>query len=160
MARRVIAELIGTFALLMVDVGGVRDQSEALGTNAWGDTVNGFGAFLVEVLLTFLLVFVVLRVTQADATPGFAGLAIGLVLTVIHLVGIPLTGTSVNPARSIGPAIFEVSALPQLWLFVVAPLVGAVIAFALRRALGAPDRTVADADPTTATPGNDPGDRS
>ena len=70
---------------------------------------------------------VVLLVTRADAAPGVAGLAIGLTLTVIHLVGIPLTGTSVNPARSIGPALFEGGpALAQLWLFVVAPLLGAV----------------------------------
>ena len=70
-----------------------------------------------------------LLVTRADAAPGFGGLAIGLVLTVIHLVGIPLTGTSVNPARSIGPALFEGgAALGQLLLVVVAALLGAVLA--------------------------------
>jgi aquaporin Z len=76
-----------------------------------------------------LLVLVVLMVTGRAAAPGFAGLAIGLSLTVIHLVGIPLTGTSVNPARSLGPALFEGhQALSQLWLFLLAPLVGAIAA--------------------------------
>jgi aquaporin Z len=130
----VVAQLVGAVVAggllrLLVDVGGIQDQTRVLGTNGWGETVNGVGAFVVEVLLTFLLVAVVLLVTRPDAAPGFAGLAIGLVLTVIHLVGIPLTGTSVNPARSIGPALFEGgAALSQLWLFVLAPLLGAVLA--------------------------------
>ena len=154
MAAQVVgAALAGGVLRFMVTAGGVRDQTGALGTNAWGKTVNGLGAFVVEVLLTFLLVFVVLLVTSRDAAPGFAGLAIGLVLTVIHLVGIPLTGTSVNPARSIGPALFEPAALGQLWLFVVAPLVGAVLAFAVGRALiAALDVNSRDGDPTSATP--------
>ena len=86
------------------------------------------GALGAEVVLTFLFVFVVLAVTDRAATPGFAGLAIGLALTVVHLVGIPLTGTSVNPARSTGPAIFVGGwALSQLWLFWVAPILGAIL---------------------------------
>jgi len=154
MAAQVVgAALAGGVLRFMVTAGGVRDQTGALGTNAWGKTVNGLGAFVVEVLLTFLLVFVVLLVTSRDAAPGFAGLAIGLVLTVIHLVGIPLTGTSVNPARSIGPALFEPAALGQLWLFVVAPLAGAVLAFAVSRVLiSALDVKSRDGDPTSATP--------
>ncbi|KOG90685.1 porin, partial [Streptomyces varsoviensis] len=89
------------------------------------------GAFLAEVILTFLLVFVVLAVTHRVAVVGFDGLPIGIALAVIHLVGIPLTGTSVNPARSLGPALFAGGdALSQLWLFIVAPLVGAAIAAA------------------------------
>jgi aquaporin Z len=93
--------------------------------------VNAGGAFVVEVLLTALLVVVVLLVTGTASAPGFAGLAIGLTLTVIHLVGIPLTGTSVNPARSIGPALFAGStALGHLWLFIVAPLIGALVGYA------------------------------
>ena len=137
----VVAQLVGAVVAggllrLLVDVGGVKDQTRVLGTNGWGETVNGVGAFVVEVLLTFLLVAVELLVTRTDAAPGFAGLAIGLVLTVIHLVGIPLTGTSVNPARSIGPALFEGGpALAQLWLFVVAPLLGAVLAAGVVRVL-------------------------
>jgi len=146
------AALAGGMLKLMVTAGGVRDQTGALGTNAWGTTVNGFGAFVIEALLTFLLVFVVLLVTARDAAPGFAGLAIGLVLTVIHLVGIPLTGTSVNPARSIGPALFEPAALGQLWLFVVAPLVGAVLAVAVSRALVVPVLDIArHSNPASAT---------
>ncbi|HWM58956.1 MAG TPA: aquaporin [Pseudonocardia sp.] len=146
------AALAGGMLKLMVTAGGVRDQTGALGTNAWGTTVYGFGAFVIEALLTFLLVFVVLLVTARDAAPGFAGLAIGLVLTVIHLVGIPLTGTSVNPARSIGPALFEPAALGQLWLFVVAPLVGAVPAVAVSRALVLPVLDIArHSNPASAT---------
>ena len=114
---------------------------------AWGKTVNGGGAFVIEVLLTALLVLVVLLVTGRATAPGFAGLAIGLTLTVLHLVGIPLTGTSVNPARSIGPALFEGGeALKQLWLFIVAPLVGAVVAFAVWPVV----RADGDADPQRA----------
>jgi aquaporin Z len=154
MAAQVVgAALAGGVLRFMVTAGGVRDQTGALGTNAWGKTVNGLGAFVVEVLLTFLLVLVVLLVTSRDAAPGFAGVAIGLVLTVIHLVGIPLTGTSVNPARSIGPALVEPAALGQLWLFVVAPLVGAVLAFAVSRVLiSAQDVKSRHGDPTSATP--------
>jgi aquaporin Z len=135
-AQLVGAVVAGGVLRLLVSVGGVRDQTQLLGTNGWGETVNGVGAFVVEVLLTFLLVTVVLLVTWSDAAPGFGGLAIGLVLTVIHLVGIPLTGTSVNPARSIGPALFEGgAALAQLWLFVLAPLLGAVLAAGVVTAL-------------------------
>lgn len=150
-AQVVGAAVAGGLLKLMVTAGGVRDQTGGLGTNAWGKTVNGLGAFVAEVLLTFLLVFVVLRVTSRDAAPGFAGLAIGLVLTVIHLVGIPLTGTSVNPARSIGPALFEPAALGQLWLFIVAPLVGAVLAYAVHQMLTATSSSRV-ADPVAATP--------
>lgn len=92
--------------------------------------LNGTGAFLAEVVLTFLFVYVVLAVTGRMATaPGVAGVAIGIALVVVHLIGIPLTGTSVNPARSLGPALFVGGdALEQLWLFIVAPLVGGAIA--------------------------------
>jgi aquaporin Z len=146
------AVLAGGLLRLMVSAGGVRDQTGALGTNSWGDSVNLFGAFLIEVLLTFLLVLVVLMVTRQDAAPGFAGLAIGLVLAAIHLVGIPLTGTSVNPARSIGPALFEgTAALSQLWLFILAPLVGAAVAVVVARALPTGAHSKAE-DPTSATP--------
>jgi aquaporin Z len=82
-----------------------------------------------EVVLTFLFVFVVLAVTDRAATPGFGGLAIGVALTVVHLVGIPLTGTSVNPARSLGPALIVAGdAIRQAWVFIVAPLVGGILA--------------------------------
>jgi aquaporin Z len=90
---------------------------------------NLTAAFLVEVILTAFLVLTVLGATALEAPVGFAGIPIGLVLVLIHLVGIPVTNTSVNPARSIGPAIFVGDwALSQLWLFIVAPLIGAVLA--------------------------------
>ncbi|WNI25752.1 MIP family channel protein [Streptomyces sp. ITFR-16] len=133
-----IAQFIGGIAgaallfLLAKQVPGLKTSGK-FGSNGYGDRsdvhINLGGAFLAEVVLTFLLVFVVLAVTHKVAVIGFDGLPIGLSLTVIHLVGIPLTGTSVNPARSLGPAIFAGgAALSQLWLFLVAPLVGGVIA--------------------------------
>jgi aquaporin Z len=100
-------------------------------------------AFLAEVVLTFLLVFTVLGATDVHAPVGFAGLGIGLVLTLIHLIGIPIDNLSVNPARSIGPAIFVGGwALGQLWLFLVAPLVGGAIAAGAYQVLHLPAPTV------------------
>lgn len=113
----------------MVSSGDVTDQTGALGTNDWDGTINAGGTFVLEVVLTFLFVLVVLLVTGRAAAPGFAGLAIGLTLAAVHLVGIPLDGTSVNPARSLGPALFEGGdPLTHVWMFIVAPLVGGAIA--------------------------------
>lgn len=91
---------------------------------------NACGAFIVEAVLTFVFLLVILGSTDERANTKFAGLAIGLCLTLIHLISIPLTNTSVNPARSISQAIFSENALalPQLWLFIVAPLIGAGLA--------------------------------
>src|SRR5262249_11142388 len=87
---------------------------------------------------TAIFVFIVLRVTSATANAATAAIAIGLTLTVVHLVGIPITGTSVNPARSLGPAlVVGGTALSQVWLFIVAPLVGGVFAAGLHRLLDA-----------------------
>ncbi len=110
-------------------------------TGAGTFAANGYGehspggynlaaAFVAEVVLTFFFLAVILGSTDKRAPAGFAGLAIGLCLTLIHLVGIPITNTSVNPARSLGPALFAEGgwALGQLWLFWVAPIVGAAIA--------------------------------
>jgi aquaporin Z len=104
-----------------------------LGTDGWGAHsiigLNAGGAFAAETILTFLFVLVVLAATSHVASAGFAGLAIGMALTVVHLIGIPLTGTSVNPARSLGPAlIVGGDALSQVWLFIVAPLLGGILA--------------------------------
>lgn len=104
-----------------------------LGTDGWGgDSIIRIGlggAFLAEVVLTAMFVFVVLTVTGKTGNATTAGLAIGLALTVAHLIGIPITGTSVNPARALGPAlIVGGTALHQVWLFIVAPLVGGAIA--------------------------------
>lgn len=92
--------------------------------------ISAGGAFAIEAVLTFVFLMVILGATDERANGKFAGLAIGLCLTLIHLISIPLTNTSVNPARSISQALFSDSALawPQLWLFIVAPLVGAGLA--------------------------------
>ncbi len=101
----------------------------------------GFGAALItEVVMTFFFLVVILGVTSKAAAPGFAGLAIGLALTLIHLVSIPVTNTSVNPARSTGQALFVGGwALQQLWLFWVAPIAGAVLAGLVSRFLNEED---------------------
>ena len=100
---------------------------------------NCLGAFLTEAILTFIFLIVILGVTDSRHENGkFGGLAIGLTLVLIHLISIPLTNTSVNPARSIGVAFFSENAyaLPQLWLFIVAPLVGAGLAGLAYKCLG------------------------
>jgi aquaporin Z len=107
-----------------------------LGADGWGSHslihVSAGGAFIAEVVLTALFVFVILVVTGKAGNPATAGFVIGLTLTVVHLIGIPITGTSVNPARSLGPAvILGGSALSQVWLFIVAPLAGAAVAAAV-----------------------------
>lgn len=101
----------------------------------------GLGAaLLAETVLTAMLVLTVLGATDIKAPAGFAGLPIGLVLVLVHLVGIPITNTSVNPARSIGPALFVGGwALGQLWLFVLAPLLGAALAVGVYRMMRQPD---------------------
>jgi len=109
-----------------------------LGADGYGDLsitrINAVGAFIVEIVLTFLFVLAVLAITAHRANGAVAGLGIGLSLTVAHLLGIPFTGTSVNPARSFGPAlIVGHQALSQVWLFIVAPLVGALLAAAAAR---------------------------
>ncbi len=125
----------GGLLALFVSSFGVTDYTGALGTNSYDNgAINMAGAFVLEATLTAAFVLVILLVTERVAAPGFAGLAIGFTLTLVHLVGIPLTGTSVNPARSLGPALFEGgTALSQVWLFILAPLVGGVIAWALWR---------------------------
>lgn len=102
---------------------------EGTGANSYSDG-HLFPAFIAEMVFTFIFVLVVLGATsKMNMTPGFAGLAIGLTLALVHIICIPITGTSVNPARSIGPALFEGgAALCQLWLFIVAPFIGCAIA--------------------------------
>lgn len=109
------------------------NKGVGLGTDGFGAQsmvhLNGGGAFAAEVVLTFMFVLVVLQVTRNTASAAMAGLAIGLALTTVHLVGIPLTGTSVNPARSLGPAVMiRGVALSQVWLFLVAPAIGGALA--------------------------------
>jgi aquaporin Z len=118
--------------------GGFIIATSGLGQNGWGAGYGGgynlTSAFLYEVIATFLFLVVILGSTQKAAPGGFAGLVIGLTLVVIHLLGIHITGTSVNPARSLGSAVFVGGkALEQLWLFWVAPLIGAAAAGLLFR---------------------------
>ena len=125
--------LAGAVLLLVVNVVAAPDLTGALGSNGVANAGGVGGAFLVEAIATFLFVLVVLGTTDAKVGAGnFAGLAIGLTLILIHLVCINLTGTSVNPARSIGPALFAGGqALKDVWVFIAAPLVGgALSAFA------------------------------
>ncbi|MEM6487177.1 MAG: aquaporin Z [Pseudomonadota bacterium] len=133
----IIAQVGGAIAgaaiLLLIASGDANYSIEAngLGQNGWGVGYLGeysmIAAFLFELVATFLFMVVILGATGAGAPAAMAGLAIGLALVVIHLVGINVTGVSVNPARSIGPALFTgVGAMAQLWLFIVAPIIGAV----------------------------------
>ncbi|MFC0508299.1 MIP/aquaporin family protein [Micromonospora costi] len=129
-----IAQLAGaTVAAFLLWVltrwGGVADQTGALGSNGYGANINLGGAALLETVLTFLFVLVVLVVTSRTEYRAAAGAAIGLALATVHLVAVTLDGTSVNPARSFGPAVFEGgAALGQLWVFIVFPLLGGALA--------------------------------
>jgi aquaporin Z len=112
-------------------------------SNGYGDLSPGkyglSGCFLMEVVMTFFFLFIIIGTTSKGAAVGLAGIPIGLALTIIHLVSIPVTNTSVNPARSTGPAIFAGGEyIGQLWLFWVAPIIGAVIAGLLSRWLHEP----------------------
>lgn len=139
--------IVGAGGVLCIARGvaaGYHPQIQLLGANGYGMHSPGgysmLAAFVAEAVLTFLLVLTVLGSTDVKAPVGFAGLAIGLVLTVIHLVGIPVTNTSVNPARSIASAVFVRGwALQQLWLFIVAPLVGGIIAAIVYGMIHSPD---------------------
>jgi aquaporin Z len=135
---QIIGAILGAGILYLIASG---KAGFALGE--WGLGSNGFGpgylgeysltaALVFEAVMTFIFVTVILGATGSGAAPGFAGLAIGLTLGAIHLVGIDVTGVSVNPARSIGPALFAGgTALSQIWVFVVAPLAGGLAAGAV-----------------------------
>jgi aquaporin Z len=139
----VIAQIVGAVcagALLkmLAAIYQAGDQTGGLGSNGFG-TVGMGGALIVEIVLTFIFVLTVLGVTADGSKSAVAGIVIGLTLAFVHIVGIPLTGTSVNPARSIGPAVFAGGdALSQLWVFTVAPLVGAAIAALVYKAVAKP----------------------
>jgi aquaporin Z len=140
---QVLGAIVAAALLLLIAkgrAGGYDASAEGFGANGYGDhSPEGYGlgaALVAEVVLTSFLVFTVLAATDRIASVAFAGIPIGLVLTLIHLVGIPITNTSVNPARSIGPALFVGGwALEQLWLFILAPLAGALVGAGLHRVL-------------------------
>jgi aquaporin Z len=130
-----LGAILGSAVLYLIVVGrpGFTMPIWGLGANGWGDgylgNYNTLSAFVIEAVMTFLFIFVILATTSKFGNSAMAGLAIGVTLMLIHLVAIPVTGTSVNPARSLGPALFSGGkALAQLWLFFVAPILGAVIA--------------------------------
>ena len=131
-----IGAIIGTAILAVLinsapTLGGY--MTTGLGQNGFGAAssvgINLYGALITEVILTFVFVFTVLGVTRSEKTSAVAGIVIGLTLAFVHIMGIPLTGTSVNPARSLAPALFMGGvALQQVWVFIVAPIIGAIIA--------------------------------
>jgi len=119
-------------------------MATGLGQNGFGDAssvgLNVVGAIIVEIILTFVFVFTVLGVTKKAENAAVAGIVIGLTLAFVHILGIPLTGTSVNPARSLAPALFlGGQAIEQVWVFILAPIIGAVIAGLLFKGLNSED---------------------
>jgi aquaporin Z len=136
---QVLGALAGAIVLYIILSGKSAGWTGSLGQNGWGTGYLGqynlLSAFIFEVVATFLFLVCILGVTQQGSPTQLAGLAIGLTLVAIHIVGINVTGVSVNPARSLGPAIIGVGtdprALGQVWLFIVAPLIGAGIAGSL-----------------------------
>lgn len=129
MVFQVVGALIGSTILWLLTSNIDMAYATTTGANTCAAGVSLTGGFLAELVFTFVFVLVVLGATDSEVGAGnFAGLAIGLSLVLVHIVCIPITGTSVNPARSIAPALFEGgAALSQLWIFIVAPLVGAAL---------------------------------
>ena len=135
--KYIIAQILGAIvgalllALIINNVFNLGDYTvTGLGANSFGKySINMLGAFIVETILTFIFIFTILGVTKDKKKENIAGLIIGLTLVFVHLFGIKLTGTSVNPARSIGPAlILGGDALKQVWLFIFAPIFGSALA--------------------------------
>lgn len=143
----IVSQCLGAFAgagilAAIFGLGGVKDQTGGFGSNGLaGVNENAFAGLLVECVLTFVFVLAILGVTSKKAKHGsFGGLVIGLTLTLVHILGIGLTGTSVNPARSFGPALVaaftgNMAPLGALWVFIVGPLAGAAIAAVTYKAL-------------------------
>jgi aquaporin Z len=156
---QVIGAIVGAGVLLLIASGkpGWDLSASNLAANGYADHSPGgyslVSALVAEVVLTFMFLLIIMGATDGRAPKGFAPIAIGLGLTLIHLIGIPVTNLSVNPARSTGPAVFVGGwALAQLWLFWVAPIVGAAIAgFAYSwLGVGAEEPVVGEAEPATA----------
>jgi aquaporin Z len=130
-----LGAILGAAILYLIASGrpGFTMPEWGLGANGWGEgylgNYNILSAFVIEAVMTFLFIFVILGTTSKFGNSAMAGLAIGVTLMLIHLVIIPVTGTSVNPARSLGPALLSGGKpLAQLWLFFIAPILGAIIA--------------------------------
>lgn len=146
LAPYIISQVIGATVAALVLYIIVQGQAGFAGTGGFAS--NGFGdlspnnfslgsAFIIEVVLTAFFIIIIMGATDRRAPAGFAPIAIGLALTLIHLISIPVTNTSVNPARSTGVAFFaETAALSQLWLFWVAPIIGAVIGAVIYKLVG------------------------
>lgn len=128
---QIIGAFIGTIILALI----MNGTSSGLGINFVQDGYTVANAAIFEVVFTFIFLIVILGVTSKGADNAFAGLAIGLTLTAIHLVGIPVDGTSVNPARSIAPALvtMDAVAMSQLWIFIIMPVIGGALAGLLYR---------------------------
>ena len=140
-ATQVVGGTVGALVLYLIATGKAGFEVGGFASNGYGAlSPDGFSmtsALLIEVVLTFMFLFIILGSTSSKAPAGFAPIAIGLGLTLIHLISIPVTNTSVNPARSTAVAFFaDTAAMSQLWLFWVAPIAGAVIAGVLWKWLG------------------------
>ncbi|EHL88489.1 MIP family channel protein [Coprobacter fastidiosus] len=140
MLFQIIGAVIGSLILYLLVFSGTHGGPTETGANSFADGMM-LQAFIAEAVFTFIFVLVVLGSTdEKEGAGNFAGLAIGLTLVLVHIVCIPITGTSVNPARSIGPALFEGGkALSQLWLFIIAPFVGAALSAAVWKFLSSRD---------------------
>ena len=134
----VVAQILGailgsSILYLIVKWCGMDVSVVGLGANGFGDAssvgLNMVGAIVVEIILTFVFIYTILGVTSSEKFSSVAGIVIGLTLAFVHIMGIPLTGTSVNPARSLAPALFlGGTALSQAWVFILSPLVGSALA--------------------------------
>lgn len=137
---QVVGAIVAGAVLYVIASGKAGFELGGFASNGYGDLSPGgysmIAALVCEVVMTFMFLLVILGATDTRAPAGFAGLAIGLMLTLIHLISIPVTNTSVNPARSTGVALFAGGGyVPQLWLFWVAPIVGAILAGVVYKAV-------------------------
>jgi aquaporin Z len=157
---QVVGAILAAALVLLIAKGiasGYDPVATGFATNGYDDrSPNHYGllsVFIAEVVLTALLVLTVLGATDVAAPVGFAGLPIGLVLVLIHLVCIPVDSTSVNPARSIGPALFAGgAAIAQLWVFIIAPLIGGLLAVGVYRLIHMPEVVISVREAETALP--------
>ncbi|HEY3847646.1 MAG TPA: aquaporin Z [Acetobacteraceae bacterium] len=144
---QVVGAVLASAVLWVIASGKAGWVPGSFAANGYGDLSPGKyslpACFVTEVVMTFFFLFIIIGTTSRGAATGFAGIPIGLALTLIHLISIPVTNTSVNPARSTGPALFAGAwAIGQLWLFWVAPIIGAMVAGALTRWMYEPEAII------------------